>query len=528
MSRPAATMAVPPTVGHEPFSAARMRGSLAWFTAGKAVSAVIGLAWILLLVRALPVDSYGGYVVLLALLEIVLSVSNLGVYPFALRYITEARQLENVVQLPGLVWKSVLYRASTLLVSAVLIALAAGPLGGLVGQPQLAALLGLYTLVIVFEGMARYIELVFESMLDQGFAQLCAVSRNGLRVLLVAALWSSNSEVTLKQVVVVEIVASSLGALLALLLLHASVRRARSAARQSGAARGFSMRRVASFTLPMYLAMSLSLLYHPDTLKLLVSRLLGVVEAAAFGFAHTISNVLLRYLPANLLLGLIRPMLVARRSRQNSDQQLMAVANIILKTNLLLISPVIAVFGIAGYEVMHIASGGRFDNAWPILFVLTLLLALLGLHVVLSMLATTIESRSAVLVGTLVSVPGVLIGVYSAPQLGLLAMGLGLWVSEIMYCIVTLVLIRRCGLAFRVDWAGWLRIALAAALAAAAAQAVLLTFTLSTWGRLGVSAVVVSVVYVCLCYFLSPFSRSELMMVQELLPSRFRRLPHAR
>jgi len=109
-----------------------------------------------------------------------------------------------------------------------------------------------------------------------------------------------------------------------------------------------------------------------------------------------------------------------------------------------------------------------------------------------------------------------------------LAMGLGLWVSEIMYCIVTLVLIRRCGLAFRVDWAGWLRIALAAALAAAAAQAVLLTFTLSTWGRLGVSAVVVSVVYVCLCYFLSPFSRSELMMVQELLPSRFRRLPHAR
>lgn len=40
-------------------------------------------------------------------------------------------------------------------------------------------------------------------------------------------------------------------------------------------------------------------------IKLLISRLLGVLDAATFGFAHAISFVLQRYLPAQLLIGLI-------------------------------------------------------------------------------------------------------------------------------------------------------------------------------------------------------------------------------
>lgn len=513
----------PPATRHEPFSASRMRGSLVWFGLGKFASAVIGLVWILLLVRALAVDSYGGYVMLLALLEIVLAVTNLGVYPFAQRYITEARRLENIAHLPGLVWKSVLFRSGTLVLSAALIISAAVPLSGLVGQPQLAVVLGLYAIVVVFEGLARYIELVFESMLDQGYAQLCAVSRNGLRVLLVAALWFSGGTLALKQVVQVEVVVTSAGAGLALWLLRRTVQRAVAGAGGGAITPGFEFRRVASFALPMHIALCVNMIYSPETLKLLASRLLGVADAAAFGFAHAISNVLLRYLPANLLLGMIRPMLVARRGRQGSDEQLMAVANIILKINLLLISPVIAVFAVAGYEVMQFASGSRFGDAWPTLFVLTLLLTALGLHVVLSMLATIIESRIAVLLGTLLSVPGVLVGIYSAPHLGLLAMGLGMWISEILYCGVTLYLIRRGGLPFRVHWAGWARIGAAACLSAGAAQ-VFLMMHLSPWGRLGVSVVVVLLVYAAACWLFTPFSRKEMNMVQELLPQRLRRL----
>jgi hypothetical protein len=205
---------------------------------------------------------------------------------------------------------------------------------------------------------------------------------------------------------------------------------------------------------------------------------------------------------------------------------LIVVANIILKVNLLLIYPVVAVFGIAGQEVMHIASGGRFGTAGPILFVLTLLLAVLGLHVVLSMLATIIESRTAVLLGTLVSVSGVLVGGFSAPHLGLLAMGLGLWTSEILYCIVTMGLIRRSGLAFRVDWSGWARIAAAALLAAAVAQMSMILAS-SAWGRLGSAATVVLAVYAAAGWVFAPLSRKELHMVQELLPHRFRRFLRA-
>lgn len=499
-----------------------MRGSLAWFGAGKLVSALIGFGWILLLVRVLPVESYGGYVVLLAMLEIVLVVSNLGVYPFALRYVTEARQLANLQHLPRLVWNSVLYRAATLLIVAAVIAVSAMALAEWVGQPRLAMVLGLYAVVIVFEGLARYTELLFESMLDQGYAQLCAVVRNGARLLLVATLWWSGTAVDLRHVVMAEAAAAIFGAVLALVLLRKVVLRAAAPAKAAPVASGFTLRRIAAFAAPMHLAMCLSMLYGPDALKLMASRLLGVADAAAFGFAHAISNVLLRYLPANLLLGVIRPMLVARRGQQGSDGQLIAVSNIILKVNLLLIAPVVAVFGIAGQEVMHLASGGRFGQAWPILFVLALLLAILGLHVVLSMLATVIESRTAVLLGTLLSVPGVAVTVYGAPHLGLFAMGLGLWTSEILYCVVTMALVRRAGLPFRVDWQGWARIAAAALLAAGAAQLPLL-ITTSSWGRLGCAVAAVMVVYAAASWFFAPFSRSEVQMVQALLPHRFRR-----
>lgn len=511
---------------HDPFSVARMRGSLYLFAAGKVMSGLIGIAWLLALVRALNVHDYGGYVALIAMLEVVLALSTVGVYAFAQRYVTEARLAHNLGALRRVVGYSVAYRVLTLLVASALLFSFADSLARLIGQPDLAPVLRLYVLVVACEGLARYVELVFESLLEQGRAQACAVARNGLRLVLVVATAWSGAQLSLADVVRIEALCSGLGMLMALVMLYRLVKRV-SPINAAPAGMDLSAGRVTSFLLPMYAALCLGMLYNPDTVKLVVSRTLGVAEAAAFGFAHAISNVLLRYLPANLLLGLVRPMLIARRGREGSDEQLMMVANIVLKVNVYLLTPVIVLFAVAGRDVMAMLSGGRFGAQWPVLLAMTALLLLLGLHVVLSLLATVLEDRRAVLLGTLASVPGVGIGIALAPYLGPLAMALGLCASEVFYCSASSWLLRASGVRFAVDWAGWLRIGVAGATAGIAAAAVSAFVPAGPAMHVLLCCVLITPVYIGCSIVAKPLSAREYALVHPLLPSRLRKwLPH--
>lgn len=508
----------------EPFSAARMRASLYLFGGGKVFAGLIGVAWLLTLVRALDVASYGGYIVLIAILEIVLLVSNVGVYPFAQRYITEARLPHNLVLLPGLVWRSLAYRCITLALAGGVIAVLAQSVAGLVGQALLAPVLVVYALVILFEGATRYLELVFESLLEQGRAQLCALLRNGTRLVVVYLMWRTHGELTLADVIHVEALTAGCGLLMATGVMAQALRTYRRLAPpQPRAPDSFSLRRLAPFALPLFVAQCLTQLYSPDTIKLIISRLLGVAEAAAFGFAHALSYVLQRYLPANLLIGLVRPMLVARRALGGSDQQLNTVGNLILKINLFLLLPLAALFAIAGDEFASFASGGKFENAGVLLFSMSLLLTLNGTHVVLSMLATALEDRRAVLFGTAVSVPGILLGLWLAPNLGAMAMVLGLWLSEFLWCSFTTWLLRKKGFGFYIDYVAWFKFFAAAAVAAAIAIWITQNLSLVGGAHLLVASAVIFIVYPVACLALTPLSANERAMLLRLLPARWQR-----
>lgn len=503
-----------------PYSVARMRSSMYLFAAGKLVSGLVGVTWLLTLVRVLDIGEYGSYVTLVALLEIVLLVSNAGVYSFAQRYVTEARLSHNLPYLPGMVWRSLIYRMATLLLFGAGLAVLAEPVAAWVRQPALIAVVPVYALVIVCEGSARYLELVFESLLEQGRAQFCAVLRNGLRLVAVGALWALSTDIDLAGVIRVEMATTSIGLLIAILTGVQALGTYRKAHDTSRPPAAFPLRRLASFALPMYLAQCLSQLYSPDAIKLIVSRMLGVVEAANFGFAHTLSLILQRYLPASLLIGLIRPMLVARRTDATNDADLISVANLILKINLLLLLPIAAFFAVSGRGFSALVSGGKYPDAGPLLFLLTFWLVLFGLHMVLSMLATAIEDRRAVLAGTIASLPGVVIGIQLAPMLGSMAMALGLCVSELLWCGFAFTLLRGAGFRIQIDWRAWVRLGVAGLAAAAAAE--LLTHLADGTGlsRLLLSISVIVVVYFLGCITLKPFSTPERAMIVRLLPAR--------
>lgn len=507
-----------------PYSVARMRSSLYLFAAGKLISGLVGITWLLTLVRVLDISEYGTYVALVALLEIVLLVSNAGVYSFAQRYVTEARLSHNLPRLPRMVWQSLAYRFATLLLFGVALAAFAETMAVWIRQPALVAAIPVYAFVIICEGSARYLELVFESLLEQGRAQFCTVLRNGLRLAAVGSLWALSADLDLNGVIQIEVATTGIGLLIAVAAMGQALVAYRKANIVLGSPAAFPLRRLASFALPMYFAQCLSQLYSPDAIKLIVSRMLGVVEAANFGFAHTLSLILQRYLPASLLIGLIRPMLVARQADTANDADLISVANLILKINLLLLLPIAAFFAVSGVGFAALISGNKYPGAGSLLFLLTFWLGFFSLHLVLSMLATAIEDRRAVLVGTLASLPGVIVGIQLAPALGSMAMVLGLCVSELLWCGFALTLLRVAGFRFKIDWEAWARLGIAGLVAAVIAE--LLTQLVGNTGlsRLLLSSSMIVIVYFLACMALKPFSTLERAMIARLLPARLKPL----
>lgn len=504
--------------GHldDPYSARRVKRSLAFFVVGKAASVCIGFGYLLVLVRVLDVRQYAAYVVLIALFEIVNLVSSAGVYSFAQRYITEARLPDNVGHLPRLVWTSLGYRLATLVLAGALLVVERDAIAVAVSQPVLAALLPMYALVVVFEGTSRYLDMVFDSLLEQGRGQVSAVARYGLRFLLVLANTVQGDPLGLDDVVAFEAISFGVGAAISLTAIAGSLRKVKGARGHRSGPDKFGPWRIGRFALPIYVAQVLTQVYSPDAVKLIVSRLLGAVEAAAFGFAHAISFMLQRYLPANLLIGLIRPVLVARRAGGAGDDQLVAMGNLILKVNHFLLIPVAAFFATVGTEFTTLLSGGKYPDAGLLLFLLTCLLLLQALHVVLSVIAAAIEDRKAILFATLASVHGVIVGGLFIGQFGAVAMVLGLWSSEIVWCSVTVLLLKARGFLFRVDWLAWCKLGVLAA--AAAAGSTLVPWQLGGWSGLAFKGAVLMAIYLGLCAVVRPFSAKEREVINRVLP----------
>lgn len=498
------------------FSTQKVRRSLAHFAIGRVISGLISLTMLVAMVRLLPAADYGVYVTFVALLEIVLLVSNLGAYPFAQRYITEAIFASNKGYLPALAWGSVLYRGLTLAAVVAALIACADALLAFFSIPAPRNALVLYGIAIFGEGTARYIDLLFDSLLEQARTQVCILVRNGARLALVLGAAFLGARMDISLIAGFEAIAATGGMLFSLLVLWKFLKPFCQSASAVDGESPFTLARLVRFSMPYYLAQCFTQIYSPDTVKLLVSRLLGILDAAAFGFAHAISFVLQRYLPAQLLIGLIRPVLVSRQVGGTCSSELTRLGNLILKVNHFLLVPIISYFVIVGSEFQEWLSKGKINDASHVLVLLAALLLAQGVHVILSAIAIALEDRRSVLIGTVAAVPGVAFGMLLTRAFGVEGMAYGLWLSELLWCGVTWMLLRRQGFHFEIDWLAWLKFA--AAGFAAGLITDLAGLDATGFPGLTMVALLLGLLYLVACYVLKPFTTRERETINKLLP----------
>ncbi len=427
-------MEVTNKVSNEQSTAQRVKRSMFSMLIGRPISAIGGLLVLVLLSRLLTKEEYGAYFALWALVEISILLSDPGVLHLIYRFVSASSNDQGQVMPKG--------PAPRLLISRILgLGLGAGLLFlmpahwldffKLASAPQI---LQAAAIILFFEGLARAIEAIFDSMLCQGASQITTVSRTIMRLLGIFVCYANTGGLTLDLLIWVDIAATSVGVLLGLCLLLNIYFKRHKYQGQYDQSTQVPLKTLLYYAWPAYLSQTLGILCNVDVLKLTLSGSNGVGELAIFGFVFSIASVIQRYLPANLLAGIFRPLFIAAAQKPNADRVLVELLIACIKINWLFVVPMVVFSFILGDDLLAYISGGKYAQAGMIFTIATIGLMGFSAHLILSHLCLARQTPWPLLGANLVATVGIFVGIALSKWFGALGTALAFCINEVIWC----------------------------------------------------------------------------------------------
>ncbi len=502
--------------GH--YSAARLRRGVAHFLLGKVGSAGLTFAAFVLVARMLAPGAYGHYVTLVAVVELGLYLSSLGLDWVSARYVPEYRTQARASQLVRLVRALCGLQALALALAGLLLLVGAPWLTDQLGITEALPAARLYAVYLLAEGLGRVLrDQMLAQLLLQGRAQAALLLRHLVWVGLLLALWVQGGVVSVADVAAAELAAAATGLVAAAIGLWLALRRAGDEAGATPAA-GWQpparaeMRRLAFNS---YLALLVNVPARPQVVMLLVTRFAGAEVAAVYGFARNLADQVLRFLPAELLLGFLRPALVARYVQHGQATELNRQTNALLLVSLLVLAPVLALALGRGDLLVEVLGGGRFAGSAPVLALMLLAVALFSHRRMLEFVANTVGTPEVVGRASLVllAVPLLVVALLQAGA-PVWWVPLGVLGLEGLFGLLAMHLLRRGGVTYRAPLAGTTRTLLA--MAGAATILYLLPLPGPAWLALLVAALAAVVITAGLAWLLKALDPGTLGLLRSL------------
>lgn len=405
----------------------RVRRGLWHFLLGKGVSSVAGLAAMVLVVRGLTIEEFAAYSVLVALVEVFTAVSGLGLSHLVLRYVPELFNRAELVALGRLVRTVLALRTGVLVLVVAGAALAAAPLAGWLGLEKHLAALQLFLLVVGLRTTSHFLSQVMDSTLHQGVSQVAFSSAALLRC--AGMVWLMHGgQVSLLPVIALEAACDALACVVLLFGLFRLLALNRDAPTVDTTNDWLkaNARQLSRFALTAYLQHLATLPFGGNTNRLVGGVLFGERMMAGFGFALSLYDYVKRYLPTQLLVGVIRPVIVARYTADKNFQRVAALCEKSFQVNLSLLLIIATPVVVAGPEILAAISAGKYgqDSAW-ILIALIALLSLETRRMLLEVLTQTVERYDLMIRSNLFLSSSVLLGIVAYPWLGAVAFPLG-------------------------------------------------------------------------------------------------------
>lgn len=256
-----------------------------------------------------------------------------------------------------------------------------------------------------------------------------------------------------------------------------------------------------------YLYQLLDFPTSPSANKLLSARFLSAGETASLGFSYALVDVMMRYLPAALLMGLIEPVFIARYSKDRKFDNLNQMALLVFKINIFIIAPATAWMAFSGMPVIDAITGGKYTDAAFIIAALMVLMVINSHQLVLHIIVNAIEETHLLVASNLrvlLFLPLYVILVIRWSLIGLLAGSIMLAIIQSYYVISRL---RKMGYYYTLDTGKLLRIVMTAFGSFWVAHQ--FSFEVSDLTMSIITAVIASILYMVILYFWKAFSVSE-------------------
>lgn len=375
------------------YGSERVRKGVRHFIAGKAISSLAGVAALVLVVRGLSIEAFADYSVLLALIEVLGALSGFGVVHALLRFVPELYGAHYRQALSRFVWGAMGIRTALLMLFIAIAYALTGRVAGLVGLEGAETAYAAFLVVVLIRATVHLVSQVLESTLHQSYAQagftLATVARlGGVGYLTI------NGSMDLVSIIWIEAVSELIGLGVMLVGVSRVVNQAATEAvpGDDGNWMSTNLGRVVRFGLSGYLQHILILPYGGHTNRLVGGHFLDSHATAAFGFAQSLYEYARRYLPAQLLIGLIRPVVLDRFVRTRDFAAANRTLATVFKVNALLLGPALVYLPVAGVETLLFVSGDKYGpRASPMLFAMCIMLLLETVRMQLEVLTQAVE-----------------------------------------------------------------------------------------------------------------------------------------
>ncbi|MCC5647817.1 hypothetical protein LC607_33895 [Nostoc sp. CHAB 5824] len=416
----------------------------------KPMSALIGIIYLVVLVRAASTESYAVYVAAWAIIEIATLVSNAGSLPAAYRYVN--RTSGSAYSPAGPVFPILALRAITLICTVPIIFVI---LQFQDGSPSLAALLAVFPIfaaIIFAEGMARMTDVMLESCLAQRRVQFSQMLRISFK-LIPLLYFSSKSEITVQQIFIAEAIGVGIGLLTSAGSLGSLYWKKE---RPNGKKEEFQA--IMRYALPAYLTQFANVFYSIDAFKIVLSKLSDPFVLATFGFAHSISGIVQRYMPVNMLSGFMRPLFIHSVHANDDLASLNTCNNLWTKLNMVTVCIALTVFCYNGNWIISIIEENYVDSVVVILvFLVSFLVS--SLRLCLANFCLSIEYPRPPLFAEIACIPSLLFIVPISMAFGALGAAFVVLLNEFIWLSVCLLSLKKAvGVRLAIDWLGLLKI----------------------------------------------------------------------
>lgn len=406
-----------------PYSVSRINKGLKHFLLGKGLTSLAGIGTLLLVVRGLGIEEFAAYSVLLGLVELLLAITNVGTGQILTRFVPEVYTLGYRHALRRMIITLLAARHVVLLGAVLLIFAFVPTISGWIGLDSWIPAFKLYLMVVVFRTVSATLFQVLEAMLHQGAGQAVLATVTVTRFLLVASAYATG-HLDLSTLIWMEVATDLIGASLMFWTLNRASRAPSGASPENEVGwlrenRG----RMVSFGVKGYLQHLIIMPFSGVVNRLVVGGQLPGAQVALFGFAQSIYDLMQRFLPAQLFVGLIRPVMAARYSSTARFSEIQTITNLVLKLNLVLIGLVVVTVVAGGKDMLLFVTAGKYgERAVDLLIVMSLLIALESWRHVLDLLSHTVERYGILIFTNAILGSSLLAGVLLLPSIGVFAL----------------------------------------------------------------------------------------------------------